>query len=121
MIGNEERRKVARRLRELDHVATDRDAIESGADKLVKAVYGDRPYSPIERSARNLRGLAMTLASLVDRPTCRNVDDGRELECSERGMQRRLLDRADALEERAHVRNPGYCPHCGRKAVRDGD
>lgn len=55
-----------------------------------------------------------------DRPerTCRNVYDGREFECSECGMQWHLLDRCDALEEWAHVRNPRYCPECGAKVVR---
>jgi hypothetical protein len=75
MISNEERREVARRLRKLDHVVTNCDTIESGVNKFIKAVYGDRPYSPIECSTRNLCGLAMTLANLIDRPTCRNVYD----------------------------------------------
>lgn len=66
MISDEERRKVARRLRKLDHVVTNRDTIESGVNKFIKAVYGDRPYSPIECSTRNLCGLAMTLANLID-------------------------------------------------------
>ena len=120
-ISNEERREVARRLRKLDHVVTNCDTIESGVNKFIKAVYGDRPYSPIECSTRNLCVLAMTLANLIDRPTCRNVADGREFECSECGMQWHLLDRADALDQWAHVRNPSYCPNCGRKVVRDGD
>lgn len=66
MISDEERRRVARRLRELDHVVTNCDTIESGVNKFIKAVYGDRPYSPTVCSTRNLCGLAMTLANLID-------------------------------------------------------
>ena len=78
MISNEERREVARRLRKLDHVVTNCDTIESGVNKFIKAVYGDRPYSPIECSTRNLCGLAMTLADLIDRPTCTEVEVTKE-------------------------------------------
>ena len=57
------------------------------------------------------------LADLIDRPTCENVHDGREFECSECGMQWHLLDRADSMEEWAHVRRPKFCPSCGKEVV----
>ena len=58
-----------------------------------------------------------SLADLIDRPTCENVHDGREFECSECGMQWHLLDRADSMEEWAHVRRPKFCPSCGKEVV----
>lgn len=50
-------------------------------------------------------------------PTCRNVHDGREFECSKCGMQWHLLDREDGFDEWAHVRNPKFCPSCGAEVV----
>lgn len=114
MISNEERRKVARRLRELDHVVTNRDTIESGVNKFIKAVYGDRPYSPIECSTRNLCGLAMTLANLIDRPTCKNIADpydGSFFECSKCGERWELSCGSPADN---HL---GFCPRCGAEVV----
>lgn len=69
MATNEERREVAARLRELDHEITSHDTIESGVNKLTKAVHGNTSFSPIGYSVRNLCGLANTLADLID-PTC---------------------------------------------------
>lgn len=114
MISNEERRKVARRLRELDHVVTNRDTIESGVNKFIKAVYGDRPYSTIECSTRNLCGLAMTLANLIDRPTCKNIAcpyDGSFFECSKCGERCELTCGSPADN------NLGFCPRCGAEVV----
>ena len=120
-INDTERREVAKRLRGLDATITNRDTLEQAVDKFMKAVRGDIPFSPIRYSVRNLCGLAGILADIMDRPTCRNVADGIEFECSECGMQWNMFDRADALDQWARVRNPSYCPHCGRKVVRDGD
>lgn len=106
MISDEERREVARRLRKLDHVVTNCDTIESGVNKFIKAVYGDRPYSPIECSTRNLCGLAMTLADLIDRPsTTRHgkfrTKYGRETPCCE------------VCGYSIGDMRWGYCPKCG--------
>lgn len=122
MISDEERRKVARRLRKLDHVVTNRDTIESGVNKFIKAVYVDRPYSPIECSTRNLCGLAMTLADLIDRPTCRNVDDEvydeYEGGCCENGFK--CSKCGELVEDCEGYRVKGtfnYCPNCGAEVV----
>ena len=69
--------------------------------------------------ADDASGYLGALADIVDAGTCRNVHDGREFECSECGMQWHLLDRADPLEEWAHVRRPRYCPNCGAEVVDD--
>lgn len=81
-------------------------------DLLASAVGFDRYW--IEDFAE---GLFKRIADLVDRPTCGNVHDGREFECSECGMQWHLLNRADPLEEWAHVRRPRHCPNCGAKVI----
>lgn len=57
MISNEERRKVARRLRELDHVVTNRDTIESGSTSSL------RLYTGTGRIARLSAALAICVAS----------------------------------------------------------
>ena len=67
--------------------------------------------------AEDASGYLAALADIVEWPTCRNVHGGREFECSECGLQWHLLDRADSLEEWAHVRRPKHCPNCGRRVV----
>lgn len=67
--------------------------------------------------AEDASGYLAALADIVEWPTCRNVHGGREFECSECGLQWHLLDRADSLEEWAHVRRPKHCPNCGRMVV----
>ena len=121
-ISNEERREVARRLRKLDHVVTNCDTIESGVNKFIKAVYGDRPYSPIECSTRNLCVLAMTLANLIDRPTCRNVYDEvydeYEGGCCENGFK--CSKCGELVEDCEGYRVKGtfnYCPNCGAEVA----
>nr|DAF33246.1 MAG TPA: Rubrerythrin, rubrerythrin, peroxidase, peroxide, oxidized [Caudoviricetes sp.] len=113
MISDEERREVARRLRALDHVVTKRDTIESGVNKFIKAVYGDRPYSPIECSTRNLCGLAMTLADLIEpqERTCKiegTYDD-------EYGIYDHLTCGHVAMRQWPEPTR--YCPSCGAEVV----
>ena len=114
MISDEERREAARRLRKLDHVVTNCDTIESGVNKFIKAVYGDRPYSPIECSTRNLCGLAMTLANLIDRPTC-------AVECKDDMNQWEEYELefscGHGVEWPADQDMPRYCPWCGAEVV----
>ena len=122
MISDEERREVAARLRGLDVKITSRDTLERAVDKLMKAVCGDIPFSPIRYSVRNLCGLANMLADLIDRPTCCNVYDeiydeyegGRcenGFKCSKCG---------EIVEDCEGYRVTGtfnYCPKCGREVV----
>ena len=104
---SDERREVAKRLRELDHEITSYDTIENGVNKLKKAVHGNTSFSPIEYSVRNLCGLANTLADIID-PTCHvvipNEMDG-ECFCSECGA---------LLGEYGYT---AYCPSCGARVV----
>lgn len=122
MISDEERREVAKRLRGLDATITNRNTLEQAVDKLMKAVCGDIPFSPIRYSVRNLCGLAGILADLIDRPTCCNVYDeiydeyegGRcenGFKCSKCG---------EIVEDCEGYRVKGtfnYCPNCGAEVA----
>jgi hypothetical protein len=77
MITDNQRREVAKRLRGLDVVITSRDTLEKAMDKLMKAVYGERPFSPVRYSVRNLCGLGYALADLIEpQPIDGNTSDG---------------------------------------------
>mgnify|MGYP002775276838 CR=1 FL=1 len=104
MITNDKYREIASRLR---YVAND----ELGGMSLQK-----RLAKELELENTSWRGVLRGIADLIDRPTCKNVADpydGGLFECSECGMQWHILNRADALEEWAHVRRPKHCPSCG--------
>lgn len=114
---SDERREVAARLRELDHEITSYDTIESGANKLEKAVCGNTSFSPIEYSVRNLCGLANTLADLIDpqERTCRIARKGGGAisagwyVCSECGLVYPPCN--DDIAKWALQ----FCPHCGAR------
>lgn len=112
MISDAERREVARKLREIEE-RTLLDVTDGELLDLLAEAVGLDGYEGEHFEG----GLLYCLADLIDRPTCENVHDGREFECSECGMQWHLLDRADALEEWAHVRSPRYCPNCGEEVI----
>lgn len=125
MMTDEERREVAKGLRDgnlAEGIGDDGVVLtpEEAGFLLLRVLdvindYRDGlHYLPSHFSAEAAVGL---LADLIDHPTCRNVHDGREFECSNCGMHWHMLDRADGLEEWAHVRKPGYCPNCGARVV----
>lgn len=111
MISNNERREVAESLRGLDVAITSHYTLEGAVDKFMKAVYGERPFSPVRYSVRNLCGLGCVLADLID-PTC--TVETREYGattcrvCSECGWP--------------IAPDMSYCPGCGARVVSgDGD
>ena len=116
MISDEKRREVAKRLRGLDATITNRNTLEQAVDKLMKAVCGDIPFSPIRYSVRNLCGLAASLADLIDRPTCdvRMGVTGHIGVCTRCGamveMRAAVFDAIEALPTR-------YCPNCGAEVI----
>ena len=118
MSSSEERRDVARRLRELDHEITSYDTIESGVNKLKKAVHGNTSFSPIEYSVRKVCGLANTLADIID-PTCKNKyrnHDDRSFLCSKCGYEAFTYD--DSYCDPDEFR---FCPNCGARVVSHDD
>lgn len=118
-ISDEERREVAKRLRGLDATITNRDTLEQAVDKLMKAVCGDIPFSPIRYSVRNLCGLAGILADLIDRPTCQMV------ECTIDNGSRSWGMRCTACGKEFEHMKPSYglhyCPNCGAEVVPDAE
>lgn len=114
-ITDEERREVARKLRA---------AREQMEEEAPPASLGGAMAAYLLRIAKCVGvgidgNVFRRLADLIDRTTCRNVHGGREFKCSRCGMTWRLLDKAEPLEEWAHVRNPPFCPSCGAKVERD--
>ena len=114
MISDQERREVAKRLRVLDATITNRDTLEQAVDKFMKAVRGDIPFSPIRYSVCNLCGLAVILADLIDRPTCRNEEDSydRTFLCSACGYEAYTYG-----DSNCNPHDFSYCPECGEEVV----
>ena len=105
-----DRQEVARRLRVLDCKIRSTDTLESACNNLMQATYGiDHPFSPIEFSVRNLCGLAIVLADLID-PTCElDLDFCMEyIVCQSCGYE---------LPHGTHLDEIKYCPNCGSRVV----
>lgn len=120
MISDEQRREVVARLRRLDVEITSRDTLERAVDKLMKAVRGDIPFSPIRYSVRNLCGLASILADLIDRPTCFDTEskDSKSFTCSACGFsESKLVVSPFTLSFSSVKPSYRYCPSCGAKVV----
>lgn len=100
----------------LDVDITSRDTLERAVDKLMKAVYGERPFSPVRYSVRNLCGLGQVIADLID-PTCKNKEERTDnFICSACGET--------FCADPDGVNFPidwAYCPNCGARVVREGD
>lgn len=113
---SEERREVAARLRGLDAEITSRDTLGQAVDKFMKAVYGERPFSPVRYSVRNICGLGCVLADLID-PTCEVEGSGPLY----------MGDETEFLLSCGHVADmvtdcpPAFCPKCGARVVDDAD
>lgn len=115
-MTSDERIEAAARLRGLDSAITSRNTLEQAVDKLLKATYGERPFSPIRYSVRNLCGLGYVLADLID-PTCHVRGYGHPDEF-------RVVKGCSACHygwyEDVFGRPYRYCPHCGARVVDDG-
>ena len=124
MISDQERREVARRLR-ADWAMFRRRGTErvplftmQCMDQLLRAI-GLIP----ERC--DWQTIAFRLASLIDRPTCRNVYDDAHDEyeggCCENGFK--CSKCGELVEDCEGYRVKGtfnYCPNCGAEVVPDG-
>lgn len=113
---SDERREVAERLRGLDVAITSHDTLEQAVDKLMKAVCGERPFSPVRYSVRNLCGLGCVIADLID-PTCEMKwrPGERHAICTRCGAFVRR-DAATNCTEAIPVR---FCSNCGARVVSD--
>lgn len=123
MISDEERRRVARRIRQLDQRGKNNlFSTCFNCGKWLGAVYGDENYCAGEqRQFRLCRGLKSSLAAriaeLIDRPTCSNA-------CDDSGMHVAAhVNWFDCSECHCKVRTDmigrriRYCPNCGAEVV----
>lgn len=105
MVTDEERREIARKLREVEGRTTSELTDGELIDLLAVAVgfdrYGSKNFDD---------GLFERIAELVDRPTCKNSEylyDGSFFECSECGERWELTCGSPADN------NLNFCPRCG--------
>ena len=108
-ISDDERREIARKLREIEWQTM--PALTDGEllDLLAAAVGFDRYW--IEDFAE---GLFKLIADLIDRPTCRNVADpydGSFFECSMCGEMWELTCGSPAENHLC------FCPRCGAEVI----
>lgn len=127
-MTDEDRREVAERLRELDVDITSRGTLERAVDKLMKAVYGEQPFSPVRYSVRNLCGLGQVIADLID-PTCNAVPmdamgkppyytGSLSLDSVVQGCSRCGYPFGNSHRGIGNPRGvPNYCPNCGARVA----
>lgn len=121
MVSDEQRKEIAANLRSESEAWLDTFPDSTLNDEDNDAIMFDISRFVLFEGTPTVGEFYARLADLIDRPTCRNVHDGREFECSACGMQRHLLDRADNMEEWAHVRSPRHCPGCGAEVIPDAE
>lgn len=108
-ISDEERREVARRLREIEgrttSELTDGELLDLLADKVRFGRYGSKNFD---------EGLLGRIADLIDRPTCKNIahpHDGSSFECSKCGERWEMTCGSPADNHLC------FCPRCGAEVV----
>lgn len=109
MISDDERREVARRLREIEgrttSELTDSELLDLLADKVRFGRYGSKNFD---------EGLFGRIADLIDRPICRNIADpydGSFFECSKCGERWELTCGSPADNHLC------FCPRCGAEVA----
>lgn len=124
MVSNEERREVARKLRfQLGFMRIKDEQYAKDADpmKLGNAAYRNIAWSVTElgnASKGNYISIVKRLADLIDRPTCRNKEDGygRSFLCSACGYEAWTYD-----DSGCDPKDFSFCPNCGAEVVADDD
>lgn len=109
MISNNERREVARNLREIEE-RTLLDVTDGELLDLLAEAVGLDGYEGEHFEG----GLLYCLADLIDRPTCKNSEhlyDGSFFECSECGERWELTCGGSADNHLC------FCPRCGAEVV----
>ena len=118
MIGNEQRREVAQRLREVETLEYDGDVWCDEGDVLdALGLYNTDDPSSCDPNKVEF------LAVLIDRPTCKDAGRGYTFECSECGCRIGVILRDSREGEPAMtvhddpLYEPHYCPNCGAEVV----
>lgn len=109
MISNNERREVARNLREIEE-RTLLDVADGELLDLLAEAAGLDGYE-VEHSEG---GLLYCLADLIDRPTCRNKEDShdRTFLCSACGYEAHTYS-----DSNCNPHDFSHCPECGAEVV----
>ena len=109
MISDEERREIARNLREIEERTlldvTDGELLDLLADAVDLDSYEGDHFDG---------GLLYCLADLIDRPTCRNEEDSydRTFLCSACGYEAYTYS-----DSNCNPHDFSYCPECGAEVV----
>ena len=106
MVSDEERREVARRLREIEgrttSELTDGELLDLLADKVRFGRYGSKNFD---------EGLLGRFADLIDMPKAKREDDGNYWRCGHCGA----FSRKDAVTNCFSVIPSRCCGNCGRE------
>lgn len=121
MISDKERRRIANELRGAASAKGKRSgSMERMLSKLLGIAKQDRGVfgQPVDVAA-TWRDVYRSLADLIDRPTCKLIenDQHRYLPCSRCGA----FIRWDAVTNLTGVVPTRYCPNCGAEVVSDDD
>lgn len=126
--GDEERREVARKLRE--GAANDELRRQVFVEEIIAGCIGETMHD--ERGSVREVEILTKLADLIDRPTCKLVEawDGEReqhyLDCTACHFGRRAIEQEDAgvwynareLWVNVEYDDLTYCPYCGAEVVR---
>lgn len=114
MISDEERREVARNLREIEE-RTLLDVADGELLDLLAEAVGLDGYEGEHFEG----GLLYCLADLIDRPTCRNIGDDYMFKCSECGAEFEpvTVNGNEYGEVFYTTLKPLYCSACGAEVV----
>ena len=110
-ISDDERREIARKLREIERQTlcelTDGELLDLLADKVRSGRYGSKSFDEV---------LFGRLADLIDRPTC-SIKRGYQTRwgvCSRCGA---LVNAERAVSTATEYLPTRYCPNCGAEVV----
>lgn len=116
MISDEERRRVAKALREPSNPLDIHASLYAAFDTCAEAVF---TTVPSDFYRHNNRRLLNRLANLIDRETCRNVYNGNEMGACDNGFECSVCgNRVEDYEHYAVTGEFNYCSECGRVVER---
>lgn len=117
MISNEERREVARKLRERTKEPLGKSMQRMFSDTLGIYTPNNGWWNP-EKATAHWTEIVNYLADLIDRPTTKRDDGGgTHWRCEQCGA----FNRKDAVTDLFSVIPSRYCAHCGAEVVEQQD